>query len=144
MTAPSLFGLPDRKARAEAVKRFARTERAKGSIKPKSIAAIAHDVRRERSTGPLDGAPAGARYVVHEGDLTDVGATIPEASVDCVYADILYKNVAMAQAVATLAGRVLVPGGVLALVDGNGDSLPIIEAFAAAAVPVLLSPSQLP
>ena len=124
------FTLADPADRAEALARFSKAKAIKGAGKLKPLSNFAFDVHRERTTGRLDGAARGSRYVVHEGDMAVIGAEIPAGSVDAIYADILYKDVGCARAVGKLASRVLVEGGVLALIDGNGESLPILNAIA--------------
>ena len=88
---------------------------------------VAEYNRRQRKRG--DGPDKGEHYTIYEGPLENVGDKIPDESVDAIYADIVYGDVKMAGDVARLATRVLVPGGLVAIINGNGPFRDVFDAL---------------
>ena len=92
------------------------------------MARMIWDLKRKASP-PLDGPEKGKSYVIHSGPMTREAKKVADKSVDAVYADIVYGNVAMATEVGGLALRVLRSGGVLALINGNAEPLDVLCAL---------------
>ena len=55
---------------------------------------------------------------------------VPSSSIDLVHADVEYGDVSMVSEVARIAARVLVPGGVLAILAGAYEPLAILNSAA--------------
>jgi len=92
---------------------------------------VAFRVQRDHHLRDLPDAPTKARrYEILPGRLEEVGPKLlPDHFFNAMYADIIYGHVPMAEAVARLGARVLVRGGILALVVGNEDLAEIILAI---------------
>jgi SAM-dependent methyltransferase len=84
--------------------------------------------RRERP--PMaDGPAAGQHYRVYEGPLETEGLKVKDGTVDAIYADLVYGDPVMAENIGRLAARVLVPGGLVAIVNGNRPFRPVLDAL---------------
>lgn len=79
---------------------------------------VADVMRSERAPLPVT-ASKGANWAVYEGPMDREGRRILDESIDLCVADIVYGHVEMAAEVAKLSKRVLVKGGVLALIAGD-------------------------
>jgi hypothetical protein len=84
-------------------------------------------VRQKRVADVQAGLPKGRRYVLHAGPMAERSKRIRDDSVHLVHVDVEYSNVAMAEETARIAARILVPGGVYAIIAGNEDAPAIIE-----------------
>lgn len=106
--------LPTAKSRAKALRLKAKHPRLPFSR------LVADVMRAERPAIACDDVVEhGQRWTVFEGDLTDRGREVADATIDMVFADVVYGDAVMADAVGRLAARVLVPGGVLAVIAGH-------------------------
>ncbi len=97
-----------------------------GKTQPLVELMLEHGRESRRSLMAL-GTPRGTGYVLHTGPMAREATKIPDASVNLIHADVVYNDVAMAEEVARIATRVLVHGGILALVSGNGKIQEIVN-----------------
>jgi hypothetical protein len=106
--------LKDPKDRAGLLDRYEATRKATPIIK--LLQEFGRDARRAQMP---KGTPTGRRYVIYAGPMARETNRVSDSSVDLVHADVVYNDVAMAADVARISARVLVEGGILALVSGN-------------------------
>jgi DNA methylase len=79
---------------------------------------VADVMRSERAPLPVT-ASKGESWAVYEGKMENEGRRILDESIDLCIADIVYGHVEMAAEVAKLSKRVLVNGGLLAIIAGH-------------------------
>jgi hypothetical protein len=120
-------GLQEPGARAEALSLREHDRRTR-------FARIISGVQRSRRPELPASIRAGLRgqsWTLYAGAMDVEARKIGDESIDLVHADIVYGSVPMAVEVARVAARVLVRGGVLALISGNVECLEIQNAVAA-------------
>lgn len=104
-------------------------ERYEISKKATPILKLIHESNRESRAALMpDGHPKGKRYVVYTGPMDREAKRIASDSIDLVHADVVYRDVPMVEEVARISARVLVNGGVLALIAGNERVVEVIGA----------------
>jgi hypothetical protein len=90
---------------------------------------LIHDFVREKRVAEVPaGLPRGERYALHAGPMGKTARAILDSSVHLVHVDIAYGDVAMAEETAKIAARILVNGGVYALLAGNDEGPAIMAA----------------
>lgn len=108
-----LLRLDDPADREEAIRRY-------GPSRLPPLPKIVSQILAEKRASQESPATAAGRWVVHERDLIHIDdRLVADDAVDTLYADIVYDDVAMAEAVALLAVRALRPGGMLAMIPGQ-------------------------
>ena len=119
--------LPEPEARREALARHEQNPRIPAA---RLIAAVMRARRPDPPTSKRSGL-RGKAWTLYAGPMASEARNIPDASVELVHADIVYGDVDMASEVGHIAARVLVPGGVLALISGNLGCLEVLNAVVA-------------
>ena len=110
---------PDPSAEADRAIVLERYQDRKGAA---TVNGLIHDLQRERRRGRMSLAlPAGQRYAIHHGRMQDLASKVEDASINLVFADPPYgsQGRGLAAAIAEIAARVLVRGGLLALTPGH-------------------------
>ncbi len=87
--------------------------------------------RRPELPAPKGTGLRGKSWTLYAGAMEVAARRISDESADLVHADIVYGDVDMASEVGRIAARVLVPGGVLALISGNLACLDVQNAIVA-------------
>jgi len=91
--------------------------------KSRPMIRLAHERRREKRIARLPSpVPTGSNYTLHHGPMEEASGNIPDHSVDLVFADVVYGEEdapPMSAEVARIATRILVDGGILALIPGQ-------------------------
>lgn len=91
--------------------------------KSRPMIRLAHERRREKRIARLPSpVPTGSNYTLYHGPMEEMSGSIPDHSVDLVVADVVYGEEdapRMSAEVARIATRILVDGGILALIPGQ-------------------------
>jgi ubiquinone/menaquinone biosynthesis C-methylase UbiE len=101
------------------------------------IIAHVHRGRRPQLPTPKKANLSGRSWTVYAGPMETEAGRITDESIDLVHADVVYGRVRMASEVARIAARVLVDGGILALIPGNNGCHEVITAVTAEGLALL-------